>query len=76
MENKFSLRLETALQEIRPVLALHGGDVEPVSFENGVLRVKMRGACDGCSLASVTLTRGIQEFLMMRIPEILRVEAV
>ena len=76
MENKFFHRLQTALQEIRPVLALHGGDVEPVAFENGVLKVKMRGACDGCALASSTLNQGIQEFLMMRIPEILKVEAV
>lgn len=69
-------KIEKALEEIRPVLALHGGDVEGIAFENGVLSLKMNGACDGCPLASVTLKQGIQEFMMMRIPEIKRVEAV
>lgn len=69
-------RIEKVLQEIRPLLALHGGDVEVVTFENGVLSLKMRGACDGCPLASVTLEQGIQEFVMMRLPEVQKVEAV
>lgn len=69
-------QLVDALEEIRPYLALHAGDVELVKFEEGVVYIKMLGTCDGCPLASLTITQGIEEMLRLRVRGVERVEAV
>jgi len=68
--------IESALEEIRPSLALHAGDLQFVKFENGVVSVKMLGMCRGCPLSELTLKMGIEQFLKKRFPDVLRVEAV
>ena len=69
-------KVQSALAEIRPMLAQHLGDIEFVKLENGIVYVKMLGMCDGCPLSVLTLKGGIEELLKMRVPGIAGVEAV
>ena len=69
-------KVQSALAEIRPMLAQHLGDIEFVKLENGIVYVKMLGMCDGCPLSVLTLKGGIEELLKMRVPSIQGVEAV
>ncbi len=68
--------IEKVLKQVRPMLALHRGDVEFVGYKDGVVRVKLLGTCDGCPLASLTLKAGIEDMLKSNIHGIESVEAV
>lgn len=68
--------LENSLQEVRQVLALHGGDLDFVKFEQGILYVRLKGACDGCPLAPLTIKAGIEEILIKKIPGLKKVETI
>lgn len=77
MENAMTEeKVKSVLEEIRPLLAQHLGDVEFVRIENNVVYVKMLGHCDGCPLSSLTLKSGIEELLKMRVPGVEGIEAV
>ena len=71
-------RIEAVLDEqIRPGLRADGGDVEVVGIDDErIVQVRMRGACQGCPSATMTLTFGIESALKSRIPEIRFLEAV
>jgi len=70
-------KIEQALQSVRPYLVADGGDVEFVSVsEDGIVEVRLTGACVGCPMSLMTLRAGIERALMRDIPEIKRVEAV
>lgn len=69
-------QIEKALEEIRPLLARHLGNIEFVNFENGVVRVRFLGTCHGCPLSQLTLKAGVEEMLKLKIPEVASVEAV
>jgi Fe-S cluster biogenesis protein NfuA len=69
-------KVETALDEIRPMLQADGGDVELVEVEGGVVKVRLQGACAGCPMSQMTLKNGIERILKEKIPEIQSVEAV
>ncbi len=62
--------------EIKPVVALDGGDILFVSYENNILSLKMVGACAGCPSSQATLKDGIEVRMKQAIPEILEVIAV
>ena len=68
--------IETALDEIRPMLARHLGNIEFVKFENGVVYVRFLGTCQGCPLSQLTLKAGVEEVLKSKVQGIDRVEAV
>lgn len=67
--------VEKALDEMRPNLQADGGNVELVDFRDGVVKVKLTGACAGCPMSHMTLQWGVEQFLKKRFPEILKVEA-
>lgn len=69
-------KIEKALEEIRPFIAQHLGDIEFVRFENSTVYVRMLGTCSGCPLSQMTLKGGVEEILKASIPEVERVEAV
>jgi len=70
-------KVEKALMKVRSFLQADGGDVELVEVtEEGVVRVKLTGACGGCPMASITLKTGIEKTLKEEVPEVKRVEAV
>ena len=69
-------RVESALDEVRPALRMDGGDVELVSVDEGVVSVRLLGACGGCPMATMTLVGFVEERLKQRVPEIRRVTSV
>jgi Fe-S cluster biogenesis protein NfuA len=69
--------VEKALDEIRPHLKADGGDVELVDVsEDGVVTVRLLGACEGCPMREMTLTQGITRFIKKKVPEIKEVKSV
>ena len=70
-------KVEKALLKVRPSLQADGGDVELIEVsDEGVVKVKLTGACGGCPMASMTLKTGIERILKEEVPEVKRVEAV
>ncbi len=69
-------QVEAALAQIRPTLQADGGDVELVGVDEGVVSLKLTGACNGCPMASMTLKMGIERVLKEQIPEVKEVVAV
>ncbi|MGQ9495954.1 MAG: NifU family protein [Thermoanaerobaculaceae bacterium] len=69
-------RVQQVLADLRPALAMDGGDVELVDVADGVVKVKLLGACGGCPMAAMTLVGFVEEQLRNQIPEVRRVESI
>jgi len=69
-------KIEKALQSIRPALQMDGGDVELVDVVEGIVKVRLKGACGGCPMSQMTLTRGVEQVIKKAVPEVKKVEAV
>jgi Fe-S cluster biogenesis protein NfuA len=69
-------KVEAALDKVRPSLQADGGDVELVDVEDGVVKVRLTGACGGCPMSAMTLQMGIQRVLKEQVPEVKDVVAV
>lgn len=68
--------LDIINNEIRPAVAMDGGDITFESFEDGVVKLHLKGSCSGCPSSLITLKQGIQALLTRVIPEVIAVEAV
>ncbi|MEW5948354.1 MAG: NifU family protein [Thermodesulfobacteriota bacterium] len=69
-------QVQSVLDKIRPVLQRDGGDVELVDVKDGVVSVRLTGACKGCPMSQMTLKNGIEKYLKKEIPEVVSVESV
>jgi Fe-S cluster biogenesis protein NfuA len=69
-------RVEKVLDKIRPSLMADGGNVELVDVEDGIVKVKLTGACSGCPMSQMTLKMGIERYVKKEIPEIKEVVSV
>ena len=69
-------KVEEVLEKIRPSLIADGGNVELVEVKDGVVKVRMQGACAGCPMSQMTLKMGIERELKKAIPEIQEVISV
>jgi Fe-S cluster biogenesis protein NfuA len=69
-------KIEEVLNQIRPNLIRDGGDVELVDATDGIVKVRLTGACGGCPMASMTLKHGVERVLKERVPEVKEVVAV
>ena len=70
-------QIEQSLNKIRPALQADGGDVELVEVtEDGVVKVRLKGACGGCPMSQMTLKAGIERQLKMDVPEVKEVVSV
>ncbi len=75
--NDLNVRVEAALESVRPHLRVDGGDVELVEVtEDMHVKIRWMGRCESCSMSGMTLRAGIQEAIQSKIPEIKGVEAV
>ena len=63
-------------EQIRPAVAMDGGDIVYEGFEDGVVKLRMRGSCSGCPSSTMTLKAGIQNLLTRMVPEVKSVEAI
>jgi len=68
-------KVEAALSRIRPALQADGGDVELLDVKEGVVSVRLTGACGGCPMSMVTLKNGIERILKQEVPEVKSVVA-
>ena len=69
-------KIQKAIDKIKPMLQADGGDVELVDYADGVVKVRLRGACSGCPMSQMTLKNGIERTLKQEVPEITSVVAV
>jgi len=70
-------KVEEVISRIRPFLQRDGGDVELVDVQpDGVVKVRLRGACSGCPGATMTLKNAIENTLKQEVPEVKSVEQV
>ncbi len=69
-------KVEKVIAEIRPALQADGGNIELIDVEDGVVKVKLVGACGSCPMSQLTLKRGVEARLKAKIPEIKEVIAV
>ena len=69
-------KVESALNKVRPSLQADGGDVQLIDIDDqGVVKVKLTGACGGCPMSQMTLKMGIEKILKQNVPEVTRVES-
>lgn len=76
MKEMIEERVEKALQELRPKLQADGGDIEFLGVTRGIVKVKLKGACAGCPMSTMTLKMGVEQYLKKKIPGVVRVEAI
>jgi len=69
-------KIEKALESIRPALQADGGDIELINVEDGVVKVRLMGACGGCPMSSMTMSQGVEQAVKKAVPEIRKVIAV
>jgi Fe-S cluster biogenesis protein NfuA len=68
--------VELALEKIRPMLQRDGGDIELVEVTDGVVKVRLTGACKGCPMSQMTLKQGVEKMLLQQVPGLKEVQAV
>ncbi|MCK5388151.1 MAG: NifU family protein [Candidatus Izimaplasma sp.] len=76
MENETVKRIKEVIERTRVFLQQDGGDVEYVDFIDGIVYVRLTGACVGCSAINVTLYDGIESILLAEVPEVIGIEHV
>lgn len=71
-EESIDIQIETVLDKVRPFLQREGGDIEYIGFKDGVVYVRMVGACDGCAYAGEDISQGVEIILMEEVPGVIR----
>jgi Fe-S cluster biogenesis protein NfuA len=69
-------RVERALERVRPYARSHGGEIELAGIDDGVVRVRLAGACDGCTASQATLEGVVREAVLAAVPELTGLEAL
>jgi Fe-S cluster biogenesis protein NfuA len=76
-DDEMKENIQKAINQIRPNLQADGGDVELVDVtDDGIVKVKLLGACRGCPMSQMTLKMGIEKYLKKEVPEVKEVVAV
>lgn len=65
-------QVQQAIDRIRPMLQADGGDVELVDFQDGIVKVRLKGACAGCPMSQMTLRNGIERILKQQLPDVVK----
>jgi len=69
--------VEKVIKEIQPSLRADGGDIELIDVDDeGIVKVRLKGACAGCPMAKMTLQMGVERYLKSRIPQVKKVISV
>lgn len=69
-------RVAEVIEGIRPFIQADGGDIELVGIEDGIVKVRLQGACVGCPMSAMTLKAGVEQRVRAQVPEIKAVENV
>ncbi len=75
MEN-IEEQIKNVIHKLRPYLQRDGGDIEYVNFKDGIVYVRMLGACAGCTMIDDTLKDGVEQILMEEVPGVLEVQNI
>lgn len=75
MEN-IEEQIKNVIHKLRPYLQRDGGDIEYVDFKDGIVYVRMLGACAGCTMIDYTLKDGVEQILMEEVPGVLEVQNI
>ena len=75
-QQTMATQVNTLITKVRPYLQRDGGDIEIISIDDGIVYVKMLGACDGCMAIDITLKQGIETMLLENVPGIIGVVMV
>ena len=76
-KEELTVKINISLEELRPFLVADGGDMELVEItDDGIVRVRLLGACSDCSMSLMTLKAGLEESIKKIAPEIKSVEAI
>jgi len=77
LDDKMEEKVKEVIEkEVKPLLALEGGSIDLVSAENGVVKVRLSGACAGCPMSQYTLVNFVEATLKEKVPEVKEVVAV
>jgi Fe-S cluster biogenesis protein NfuA len=76
MDKVIEEKIEEVLNTLRPFLNADGGDVELVSVEDNIVKLKLLGACSSCNMSHMTMKAGIEEGIKKAVPQITAVEAI
>jgi Fe-S cluster biogenesis protein NfuA len=69
-------KIEQVIEEIRPRLQADGGDIEFVGVDEGIVKVRLQGACAHCAMSQMTIQMGVERILKQKVPEVEKVVAV
>ncbi|GAK00402.1 nitrogen-fixing NifU domain protein [Geomicrobium sp. JCM 19037] len=69
-------QVQEVLEKLRPFLLRDGGDVELVDIEDGIVKVRLMGACGTCPSSTITLKAGIERALVEEVPGVVEIEQV
>lgn len=75
MPEEIEKQIETVLNKVRPFLQRDGGDIQLIGFRDGIVYVKMGGACDGCAMVGEDISAGVEIILMEEVPGVIAVKA-
>lgn len=67
---------ETIKTKVRPILVMDGGNIEFIDYKDGIVNVKLMGACNGCPLSSITLKSTVKNIIQEAVPEVIDIQAV
>jgi len=76
MSDQLHDKIENIIDTIRPALIADGGNVELIAVDDGIVKVKLQGACGSCPMAQMTLKMGIEREIKRHLPEIKEVISV
>ncbi|OPY72434.1 MAG: Fe/S biogenesis protein NfuA [Syntrophorhabdus sp. PtaU1.Bin058] len=69
-------KVQAAIDKVRPFLQRDGGDIELIDVQDGIVKVKLQGACGSCPMSMMTLKMGVEKQLKEEIPEVKEVVAI
>lgn len=69
-------RVQQALEKVRPYMQSHDGDVEVLDIRDGVVRIRLRGNCEGCPASAMTLKLAVEEAIYEAAPDVMAIESV
>ena len=75
-EENVEERIKDIIEQLKPFLISDGGTLEYIEFKDGIVYVKLGGACEGCAFLDVTLKDGIEQMLINEIPEVKEVRNI
>ena len=68
-------KVRKVIDKLRPNLQADGGDIELLGVDEGIVKVKLKGACAGCPMSMMTIKWGVENLLKKEVPEVIRVDA-